>query len=177
MALIELHPLYCSFDLNTSYIFYFVRVRPLQHIANNYDRENICKNICNSICKGIFQNATLIICYIRFAFQDESRLIMGMTYCNICFAAAINIVTERHVPWMECVSLVIVLYSVARNLLDFWQSVNWSIRRCHILKFVPNVRIMAKKDFFLKSIIRMVGGKKKLASNKTVYITFNFWQG
>ena len=25
--------------------------------------------------------------------------------------------------------------------------------------------------------MRMVGGKKKLASNKTVYITFNFWQG
>ena len=112
-----------------------------------------------------------------FAFQDESRLIMGITYCNICFTAAINIVTKRHVPWKECISLVMVLYSVARNLLDFWQSVNWSIRRCHILKFVPNVRIMAKKDFFLKSIIRMVGGKKKLASNKTVYITFNFWQG
>ena len=61
---------------------------------------------------------------ISYAFQDESRLIMGITYCNICFTAAINIVTKRHVPWKECISLVMVLYSVARNLLDFWQSVN-----------------------------------------------------
>ena len=59
-----------------------------------------------------------------FAFQDESRLIIGMTYCNICFTAAINIATERHEPWKKCISLVMVLYSVARNLLDFWQSVN-----------------------------------------------------
>ena len=41
---------------------------------------------------------------ISYAFQDESRLIMGITYCNICFAAAINIVAKRHVPWKKCIN-------------------------------------------------------------------------